>query len=431
MKYIGPIKPVNYRTTRGFFTPKYADNDDKKHRSYSPRTFASIKQLLQSSFLASVGVMFYKSIGRKARPNTTSICGRPISIDLSKPLTWPTPYTPSYHKPTSDKDVVLLKKDSIFGGYAQSINGFMHALDVAYDKKCPVYVTNDADWLWGGILPLIYGGTPAEMADDDWALVEQILGVKVVSPHVILTGKQTYVHGAQASFYVRGSELNDVNMIRNRRDTIWRNILHYSGRVHPTKVNKGDSFKDVCSFVNSAAEDQNARVGRAQYAVLDVSFDTNWLGKLQESTSLDHKPASEMSPDYVKSILGPLNLLEKPIYIIGSAAKVAPGIQALRSDATLSKVIKDLPNHEGPQSDLQRDGGGIDIREIHLAVMADAYLGDPTSHKSLIVAKMRYALGRGNTYVFTVKGKDGKWVDALDGRYGVLYDKSKMGLWMG
>ena len=73
--------------------------------------------------------------------NASTLCGRPIPINLSKHDEWPTPYTPSYghqesgsrsKKEKEDSTFVLLKSDKPFSNsHAEAINGFFHAMDVA------------------------------------------------------------------------------------------------------------------------------------------------------------------------------------------------------------------------------------------------------------------------------------------------------------
>lgn len=67
--------------------------------------------------------------------------------------------------------------------------------------------------------------------------------------------------------------------------------------------------------------------------------------------------------------------------------------------------------------------------------MADAYIADPTSNWSLLIARMRYSLGLRNTFVLTENkmiDREERWVSYVnDENYLELYDKKHLGPWMG
>ena len=257
------------------------------------------------------------------------------------------------------------------------------------------------------------------MKDQDWDFVGKMLGVSVVLPNFNFGGAEAHVN-TEGAFYARSSNLQK-EMIRNRRDTIWRNLFLHSG-MKPTKLRYVDKKNrlDVCSLIDMAAKKQKTPPSELKYSVVDIAWDPKQLSKLEGSTGRDLNAASEMTPEYVKGILTSIELLDKPVYITG-AKRLDYKVQKIMNDPTLKDNI------HFPQATPVSE---MDTREIHFAVMADAFIGSPTSHRSLLIAKMRYALGIENTYLFTRITGSG-YVDALMDDHSDLYDKNHMGLWMG
>jgi hypothetical protein len=134
-----------------------------------------------------------------------------------------------------------------------------------------------------------------------------------------------------------------------------------------------------------------------------------------------------MTPDYVKSILKPLNLHKQTIYMIGNINNLeVKEINRLKEDPELHTFQYYVKEDE------DFDRGDM----LHLAVLADVFLGEPTNNWSLLIARMRYALGLQNTFVLTEPkiDEDGneQWVSYVDSEnYLELYDREHLGRWMG
>ena len=257
------------------------------------------------------------------------------------------------------------------------------------------------------------------MTDRDWDFVGKILGVSVVPPDFKYDDRGTHVN-AENAFYSRGNRVQK-DMIRNRRNTLWRNLFLYSG-TRPAKLRPSDmsNLFDVCSLIDIAAKKQQTGPSQLKYSIVDVTSDASKLSNLEKSTLRDLKAASDMSPEYVKDILKPLHLVDSPVYIIG-ATKSNDKVKKLTNDPALKGNINFPPIT--PVSDM-------DTRVIHFAIMADTFIGSPTSPRSLLIGKIRYALGMQNTYLFSNKVGPG-YVDPLAKYYIDLYDETYMGLWMG
>eukprot|EP00956_Cyclotella_meneghiniana_P032038 scaffold86153_cov44-Cyclotella_meneghiniana.AAC.5 len=122
-----------------------------------------------------------------------------------------------------------------------------------------------------------------------------------------------------------------------------------------------------------------------------------------------------MKPEYVKAILTSVNLSDKQVFLGKAHDNSDPNrdeVKRLVNDASIQTQDKDVAN------------------DLFMAVLADCFIGYPSSHYSLMVARMRYALGMENTFVLTKKDGD-SWVSYVDDDHLVLHDPKKMGLWFG
>lgn len=114
--------------------------------------------------------------------------------------------------------------------------------------------------------------------------------------------------------------------------------------------------------------------------------------------------ALNMEPQYIKSILEPLDMLDKPIIFITDNQR--PEI--------LDRLLEDIeigPNIKVPEDDESWIGG-----DITTAVLADVFIGTPASSFSIFIAKSRYALGYENSYLFRNVNEEGVWSDTLEMR---------------
>ncbi|KAL7477532.1 hypothetical protein ACHAW6_003337 [Cyclotella cf. meneghiniana] len=333
----------------------------------------------------------------------SKICQRDIPIDLSDHTKWPTPYTPSYFdkEPADSEDGVLLVRDGPYGNTL--IIGIFHSIDLAYDNKCLVYITKDASWVWNFLTPWFYG-VDYIRPDAFWETMEEVLNVTIVDNETVANtlGKKFIRIGSRAGYGVRSQTLN-VTTMRNRRDTIFRQLFQHSRT-------EGDG--NVCSNIISHGMDKPG----AKYSVIDIPGPNPWNARLHEFTGHNHTEAFEMKPDYVKSILEPLQMLDQPVFLEMTNSDLDPNRDEVK------RLIQD-PSIKTQEDDVTND--------LHMAVLADVYVGNPASHWSLMVARMRYALGFKNTFVLTEKNGN-NWVSYIDDtNYLELYDESKIGPWLG
>lgn len=133
------------------------------------------------------------------------------------------------------------------------------------------------------------------------------------------------------------------------------------------------------------------------------------LARIAKNSGCDPMAALDMEPEYIKAILAPLGMLDKPIVFITDHQR--PEIlQRLLDDPDI-----------GPNIHLVPDEASWIGGDITVATMADVFIGNPASSFSGFIAKSRVALGYDTNYLFRkrVYDKETKkdtWVDVCDSR---------------
>ena len=325
------------------------------------------------------------------------ICERNIGVNLGDNTKWPTPFTPSYFdkEPESD-EAVLVVGGGAFGNTL--LVALFHAIDLAYDKKCSVMIVKDADYIWDHVSKWFYGGKPRD--DAFYKSMEDAFDIKVVDSITAASGLKKELHkvNSQSGLYTKSTTL-DASKIRNRRETIYRKLFSL-GQTAP------------CDSINKLGLNK----ADAKYTVIDVAVSDPWNKKFDGTSGRDHTHAYDMKPDYVKSILSSINMQDSPVYL----GKTNGGADANRAEVT--SLIND-PGIKTNDGDVTND--------LYMAVLADCFIGFPASHWSMMVARMRYALGMKNTFVLTQKIGE-VWKDYVnEDNHLVIHDPDKMGLWLG
>ena len=123
------------------------------------------------------------------------------------------------------------------------------------------------------------------------------------------------------------------------------------------------------------------------------------LARIAEGTGCDPVAALEMEPEYIKAILEPIGMLDRPIIFITDHQR--PDIlDRLLEDSDIGQNIHLAPD------DSSWVGGDMTI-----ALMAHVFIGNPASTFSGFIVKSRMALGYEKNYLFRRKTAEGKWID--------------------
>ena len=229
--------------------------------------------------------------------------------------------------------------------------------------------------------------------------MEEVFNIRVVVSLEAAKAVKNNIHklGAEGGFYARSESLDAIR-IRKRRDTIYRKLFALPN--------------SPCGSISAVG----MNFAEAKYTVIDVPAQSVWNEKFDTTIGNDHTHAYEMKPEYVKAILKSVNLSDKQVFLGKTQENGDPNrdeVKRLVNDASIQIVFgKDVAN------------------DLFMAVLADCFIGYPASHYSLMVARMRYALGMENTFVLTKKAGD-SWVSYVNDDHSVLHDPKKMGLWLG
>jgi hypothetical protein len=370
---------------------------------------------------------------QKSSVSSSNLCGRDLSFDLWDESTWPTPYTPSYfeQEPESNTQAVLIKnaQPPRYGHLDfkfRVIGDFFAAVDLAYEKKCKVYITKDASWFWDTLTKLFFG---ADLVKDDefWRNVQGRLGVIIIKDEAeakALGKELTIISPSQQpkeGYYLTAEQ------IRNRRDTVFRKLIQlaFDEKLDPR----------ACYAIELYGLDNHH--GVSKYTVLSPGMSKMGIfmfnsvsGKIQpgimyETSSKEHKG---MTAQHVKSILNKLQMHDKKnvIFIRGDRSK---------RDHEEMKALLDDPELNTYGAEKETDEYADD-EMLYLTIMADVFIADPTQW-SLMVARIRYALGLRNTFVLTetktAENGEGETLVSYvnDDNYLELYDRKRLGQFMG
>ena len=220
-----------------------------------------------------------------------------------------------------------------------------------------------------------------------------------------MTTKQLFGYTSQAPYdeYVASTQYSIRALFQNYNTG--KNGRHIRGNRH---------VQDMCSGINALFPMDK---GRVLYSVihsrhLEGAPGLRLLNKVCRHAKCDTKAALEMRPDYIKSILAPLGMMEHPILLITDGQDFAV-IQRLMADADIGPKLKVVPE------EASWIGG-----DLTLGIMSNVFIGNPASTFSTFIAKSRLSLGFGHNYLFRRKTAEGVWVSSCGD--GCVFDKRVM-----
>ena len=306
---------------------------------------------------------------------------------------------------TKDKPIVLLSEATAYGRTGNNLMEFLNALQLARDQNAQLGLMANA-WPFKVITRMWFPIGDGEVDLASWeSTFEEAFCVKIFpilsNPmgdgwDVIQRKPKDLLHykiEAPLSEYVANSEYDIRTLFRH----INRGVGHASDN---------QPVQDMCAVITSIfGKDQASAI----YSVIHSrSFAQEGPGKgrnhgqsallnLSKVSGVDPLGALELRPDYIKSILEPLGMLDYPIAYItdGQDPQI---IERLMADPDIGPMIRLVPKEESWL-------GG----DITLAVMSNVFIGNPVSTFSSFIAKCRLALGFEHNYLFRAKDENGQW----------------------
>jgi len=292
---------------------------------------------------------------------------------------------------SKDKPILLLEGYRSHGRTGNNLIEFLHAIQEARDNDIHLGIMTRS-WAMQLLLKMWMA-----IESEDWqAQFERTFCVKIFENDQELEGWNVIHQDTKELFYYR-SEIPLGDYIASQEyslRTLFRN--YNTGEGHDLG---GGEVKDMCSGINAIFGEKRSS---AIYSVihsrsLEGEPGLRILGKLAGKSGCDPVAALEMKPDYIKSILDPLGMMQYPIVFITDGQNSAV-LERLLADPDIGPMIHSVPE------EACWIGG-----DLTLAIMSNAFIGNPASTFSGFIAKSRLALGFGHSYLFRAKDENGAW----------------------
>jgi len=337
------------------------------------------------------------------------------------------------------RKLVILGWNGAFGQTNNQINTIFHAMDYAVDIDAHLAIVRDT---WPNhVLQLLFDGMGSNTSlnngvhpTDTWEkAVVANLGVLIVNKDEISTKyshMEVYFNTSKEMYYYHTKV--SPSEIKKRRVPIIRYLW-----THPTnnKEMLQDQNVNVCSVVNNISVQLNESKytvvhsrwmnGECTKRMSDLAHHIrkNYWNTTRNSTQrmLDKIAPCELPPSYIKYIIMKNDMLHKPIYVITNGER-PDIIQRLQADHIIGKDVYSIP------SNVTSVGG-----DMMLGILANVFIGAPTSTMSGNIARARAALGfhPSTNYLFPLSNQSHNEWEFFCDNDDCLYDSSVITSYVG
>jgi len=343
-----------------------------------------------------------------------SVCGRTTNVGTTQDLTLLEKYFKMDNTCPGEnsKKIMVLRGDLAHGRIGNNLIEFLHALQFARDMDYQLAITSNS---WAIEMLRMMWFNPSY--DDGWAAkFEKEFCVKIIQPDDSLKGWVVVPYGLNPNNSVAvtkylfdyQSELPLDKYIASQSRFIQKLFRHY---------NLGP--ESMCSGINAIFGDEKKDV---MYSVihnrhLEGAPGLRLMQRMSRTSRCHPTAALEMYPEYVKSILRPIGMLNHPIVLItdGENPDVA---KRLLEDPEIGPMLRLVPESAS------WIGG-----DITLGIMSNVFIGNPASSFSGFIAKARIAFGFGHNHLFRTKVSTGigklEWVTSCGDA--CVFDKNMLG----
>ncbi|KAL7426540.1 hypothetical protein ACHAXH_001623 [Discostella pseudostelligera] len=332
------------------------------------------------------------------------VCNRvaPLPPDDDVQATQQYASCPLLSNPPEQTTILMLDNTRLFGRTGNNLIEFFHSLQYGRDKGIVVGMMQD-DWPTRMITEMWMAAHDDNTAT--WKqMIEQTFCIRVFERADELNQFKEIVRIDTKDLFYYEPEVSHEEYIEFQSHilrALWRSYNNGSGYdVQHAPVS------DMCSAVDAIFGD--VILDPPVYSVVH-SRSLEKLGiKLSKVISdkygCDPIAALEMQPEYVKAILEPLDLLKHPILFMTDNQR--PEVfERLLANPDIGPNIRLIP----PEASWS---GG----DITLALLSDAFIGNPASTFTGFIANSRVALGYNHNYVYRKKDENGAWVNVCDDR---------------
>lgn len=308
------------------------------------------------------------------------------------------------------RTTLVLEGYDTYGRTGNHLRALLHAFQYARDREYQLAIMYNS-WAMGTILRFFFAtghgvdGDGGADGDDRGRMreIERALCVKVIYSAEDVRGTPVALKSVADLFHYR-TKAPDDERVAYQLHLLRRMYSKINEDASPGDTNQvGDQVRDMCSGIRSVFGTDADGVRSANYTVVHIRYlegrpGLKLLAWRSGITGCDPTAALEMSPEYVKSILRPIGMMENPVVVIHDDQN-SHALGRLRSDPEIGHLVRPVESWESWL-------GG----DIALGVMANAFIGNPVSTFSGFIAKSRVALGFGNTYLDRARDEDtGEW----------------------
>lgn len=292
----------------------------------------------------------------------------------------------------NSKQLLLLDGVETYGRIGNNLMEFLHALQYSRDNDIQLGIQYGS-WSFRLLLRMFFSIT-GEI--DQWeAHFERALCIKIIHLKtelrqydvIPLDTKDLLLYKSNESFVEYASFQQQV--LR----TLFQNYNTGEGTTLA-----GFETKSMCKGIDALF---GANGASAIYSVIHMRrlefVGYRILDAVSKHTGCDPRAALEMRPDYIRTILKPLHMLDYPIVVISDHQNI-DAVRRLMDDPEIGPQIVFVPK------EAVWVGG-----DMTLGVMSNVFIGNPASSLSGFIAKSRLALGKGHTYLFRARDYEGKW----------------------
>ncbi|KAL7516898.1 hypothetical protein ACHAWX_001868 [Stephanocyclus meneghinianus] len=344
------------------------------------------------------------------------ICGRQIPFPLSSETKITQHYSSqcllfNTTQGSEPSGLLLLRGYERFGRTGNELIEFLHALQYGKENNMIVGIMLDS-WVMSLITKFWHAFPTNDFHSDEFLSkgimawknqIERVFCIKVLLNEDELAGYNNVVSMASRDLFMLRYNEDPKEYIRFQSHNIRMLFRSYNRGIG--RDVKNQKVGNLCSVVDGifGEERQSVTYSVIHSRSLEGEPGLRLLGILSGTSGCDPLAALNMEPEYIKAILSPLGLLKRPILFISDNQR--PEIlQKLLADVDIGPQIRLIP----PESSWV---GG----DLAIAIVADAFIGNPASTFSGFIAKSRIALGFENTYLFRAKKGD-QWVDSCEDR---------------
>lgn len=335
------------------------------------------------------------------------VCGRMAAVSPEQEQQSINKYTSECPTTISfDDPIFLIEGQDPFGRTGNKLLGFLHALEKARKTGMIVGIVIDS-WVTPVITSFFMSIQDGDV--DGWKQqMEKTFCIKLLTQEELPNYTNVVRKDAKSIFIYTGDVHEDLEEYIAFQTFHLRNLFrHYNTGVGVNSQNQ--KSRNMCISLDEIFG--NDKRSQAYSVIHSRSFNSrplerksgmDQLRRICSKAGCDLTAALDMQPEYVKSILRPLGMLDHPIVLISDGQDLSVAERLLK-DPEIAPMIHLVPNRA-------KWVGG----DITLATMSNVFIGNPSSSFSGFIAKSRLALGLDNTFMFRAKNDDGEWVNTCE-----------------